>query len=307
MIRPTHVLAVTDFSDASDEALRQAHGYARLHGARLSVLHVVPDFVRANPLFPDGSADDLDTELSLEEKALDDVTARVNDVLGALNENVDIGVRIGPVDSSVMHYAEDKKVDVVVTGATGRTGLARLLLGSTAERIVRYAHCSVLVVRATVPTGRVLVASDLSSASLVAVEQAKLEAQARGARLELLHALDLAPLGWTAAAGPFGGLAVPGLPERAAELRRLAQESLRGLGGPDAGVHVIEGPAKRAIVSLAESLPADLVVVATHGRTGLARMALGSVAEAVVKAAPCSVLVVRSPAPKPEPLGNFET
>jgi nucleotide-binding universal stress UspA family protein len=56
---------------------------------------------------------------------------------------------------------------------------------------------------------------------------------------------------------------------------------------------VEEGSPKRNIVSLAESLPAALVVVGAHERTGLGRMTLGSVAEAVVRAAPCSVLVVR--------------
>lgn len=70
-----------------------------------------------------------------------------------------------------------------------------------------------------------------------------------------------------------------------------------------------EGSPKRSIVATAESLKVDLVVVATHGRTGLARMALGSVAEAVVRSAPCSVLVVRPDARRhhPEPAGNFES
>jgi nucleotide-binding universal stress UspA family protein len=53
------------------------------------------------------------------------------------------------------------------------------------------------------------------------------------------------------------------------------------------------GPAAAAILGAASELPAQLVVVGTHGRTGLSRIALGSVAEAVVRAAPCSVLTVR--------------
>jgi nucleotide-binding universal stress UspA family protein len=308
MAKPKHVLAVTDFSDAADAALRQANGYARMTGAKLSVLHVVPDFVRANPLFPQGSEEDIHTEVELEKRALDELEARVKDVTGRQQADVTLAVRIGTVEVAVVRYAEEHDADVIVVGATGRTGLARLLLGSTAERVVRYAHSTVLVARDAPPSSRVLVSTDLSAAALPAVERAREEAALRGAKLELLHVMDFSSLGWAAAAGPLGGFAVPIPPQKMDEMRRIAMETLRALGGPDAGIHVAEGSPKRAIVSMAESLQADLVVVGTHGRTGLARMALGSVAEAVVRSAPCSVLVVRPDAPHrhPEPVGNFE-
>jgi nucleotide-binding universal stress UspA family protein len=297
MTKPAHVLAVTDFSTGSDEALRQAYAYARLAGAKLSVLHVIPDVLRSNPLFPQSGMDDINTEVALEKSALDQIGARVQDVLGEEDAGVELGVRVGPVDVSVMQYAEDNKVDLVVTGATGRTGLARLFLGSTAERIVRYSHCSVLVARPVAARGHVLAATDLSDAALPAVQRAKVEAQIRGARLHLVHSVDFSGIGWAAAAVPLGAAPVAGLEEKMAELRAIAKESLQGLGGPEAVVHMTDGPPKRAIVTLAESLPAELVVVATHGRTGLSRLALGSVAEAVVRAAPCSVLVVRAAQP----------
>lgn len=308
MTKPKHVLAVTDFSDAADVALQQANGYARMVDAKLTVLHVVPDFVRANPLFPQGSEGDIDTEVELEKRALDELAARVKEVTGRFQSDVDLAVRIGTVEVAVVRYAEEHDVDIIVVGATGRTGLARLLLGSTAERVVRYAHTSVLVARETPPASRVLVSTDLSEAALLAVDRAKLEAQWRGAKLDLMHVMDFSSLGWGAAAGPLGGFAVTIPPEKIEEMRRIAEEALRAIGGPDAEVHVAEGSPKRSIVATAESLKVDLVVVATHGRTGLARMALGSVAEAVVRSAPCSVLVVRPDARRrhPEPAGNFE-
>lgn len=303
MKKPAHVLAVTDFSGGSDEALRQAHAYAKRTGAKLSILHVIPDFLRANPLFPQGSADDINSQMTLEKRALDQLSDRAQDVLGEPLPDANIGVRVGAVDVSVMQYAEEHNVDLVVAGATGRTGLARLFLGSSAERIVRYAHCSVLIARPGPATGHVLVATDLSDEALPAVQRAKLEAEIRGAKLNLVHSVDFSNLGWAAAAVPLGAAPVAGLQEKIDELRTIAKASLQGLGGPEAGVHVLDGTAKRAIVSLAESLPAELVVVATHGRTGLSRMAMGSVAEAVVQAAPCSVMVVRSAQPPPIDIG----
>lgn len=294
MTKPTHVLAVTDLSEASDEALRQANGYARMTAARLSVLHVVPDWMRANLLIPDGNPRETNTEVEMEQRALDDLVARVKEVTGRLGDDVEVAVRSGSVDAAVVRYAEQNAVDLVVVGATGRTGLSRLLLGSTAERVVRHAHCTVLVARSSPETNNVLAATDLSDAAVPAVERAREEATWRGGKLHVLHAMDFSALGWAAAAGPLGGFAVPIPPAKMAEMRRLAEAALHGIAGADAVTHVVEGSAKRSIAMTAESLPASLVVVGTHGRTGLARMALGSVAEAITRVAPCSVLVVRS-------------
>ncbi|MEZ4293349.1 MAG: universal stress protein [Polyangiaceae bacterium] len=185
MTKRMHVLAVTDFSEAANVALRQANGVARLKGARLSVLHVVPDFVRANPLFPQGSAEDIDTEVELEKRALDELSARVKDVTGRPASEVELAVRVGAVDVAVVRFAEENEIDLIVVGATGETGLARMLLGGTAERIVRYAHCSVLVARETAASGKVLVATDLSDPALPAVQEGKEMARLRGEAVAL--------------------------------------------------------------------------------------------------------------------------
>ena len=293
MKKPAHVLAVTDFSEGSDEALRQAHGYARMTDAKLTVLHVIPNVMPASPLLPEGSPHKTEEEVAMEQRALDDLATRTRLVTGRLREDVELAVRIGPVDAAAVAYAEQHHVDVLVVGATGRTGLARLLLGSTAERVIRHAHCSVLVARPSPESERVLAATDLSTAALTAVERAKDEVVWRGGRLDLLHVMDFSALAWPAAAGPLGGFSASIPPERMAQMRDLATRSLRELGGPGAEVHVVEGSPKRGIVATAEAIQAGLIVLATHGRTGIARMALGSVAEAVARVAHCSVLVVR--------------
>lgn len=288
-----HVLAVIDFSPASDEALRQAHGYARMTNSKLSVLHVVPDVMRANPLFPAGAMEDVNVELALERRALDDLAEKVKDITGRFEDDAEVAIRVGAVDVSVIRYAEEHNVDVIVAGATGRTGLARIWLGSTAERIVRYAHGTVLVARASQASGKVLVATDLSKAAEHAVAVGVEEAKRRGAALHLAYVTDTTGMGWAAMASPLGAFSVPVADETMAAIRKHAEGALREVGGPNATIHVVEGVPKQQIVMLAESVGVELLVVGTHGRTGLARMALGSVAEAVVRAAPCSVLVVR--------------
>lgn len=297
MKKPAHVLSVIDFSEGSDEALLQAHNYARMTGAKLSVLHVIPDVMHASPILPQGSAGDLDKELAMQERAMAALAERTADVTGRPAADVELAVRIGTVDAAAIRYAEEHHVDVLVVGATGRTGLSRLLLGSTAERVIRHAHCTVLVARKSPASEHVLAATDLSDAALAAVERAKAEVEWRNGQLDLLHVMDFSALGWPAAAGPFGGFAAQMPVERIAQMRTLATETLHGLGGPKAAVHVTEGSPKRGIVATAEEIPAGLIVLSTHGRTGIARMALGSVAEAVSRVAHCSVLVVRAATP----------
>lgn len=294
MKKPEHVLAVIDFSEGSDEALRQAHNYARMTSARLSVLHVIPDLMHATPIVPERTPRDLDTTLDLERRALEALGKRTTDVTGRSLEDVTLAVRIGAVDAVAIRYAEEHHVDLLVVGATGRTGLSRLLLGSTAERVIRHAHCTVLVARTSPVSEHVLAATDLSDAALAAVERAKAESEWRSGKLDLLHVMDFSALGWPAAAGPFGGFATQMPVERIEQMRKLATETLHDLGGPRATVHVIEGSPKRGIVATAEEIPASLIVLSTHGRTGIARMALGSVAEAIARVAHCSVLVVRA-------------
>ncbi len=294
MAKPTHVLSATDFSEASDEALRQASGVARRNGARFSVLHIVPNWMSASPLIPAGSVVQTHLEMTMETRALDDLASRVRDVTGRAGNDVELAIRLGAADSALVHYAEQNAVDLVVVGATGQTGLSRLLLGTTAERVIRHAHCSVLVARDAKkpPSNKVLVATDLSESALAAVSRAREEANDLGSALELVHVMDISSVAWSAAA-PFGGVPVALPQSQIAEMHNLAKSALLGLGGPNSKAHVIEGSPKRAIVALADSMNADLLVVGTHGRTGFVRMALGSVAEAVASLAHGSVLVVR--------------
>jgi nucleotide-binding universal stress UspA family protein len=279
------VLVATDLSEAADEAIRQGHERARLEGGELVVCHVVPDMLRYNPLFPQRASAEMAGLLESEQQAAKAVELRVVALTGR------------PIDGFRLHVETDAvKATLVVVSSRGTAGLDRMLLGSVAARVVRYAHCPVLVARPHEKTGRVLAATDFSDPALPAVAAAVEEARVRGARLTLLHSVDGFPnpaIGWGA---PFGASWVVPPQELVDEVRKSAESALRSTlerFGVEGDPLVAEGDAASAILEAARALPAELVVLATRGRTGITRMVLGSVAERVVATAPCSVLAVR--------------
>ena len=95
------------------------------------------------------------------------------------------------------------------------------------------------------------------------------------------------------------------------ELRAEAQEQLDGLQVPRANVRaerrLEEGDAVEAILRVAREIHADLIVMGTHGRTGLGRFLMGSVAEPVVRKAACPVLTVKAPFPETAPVSELAT
>lgn len=296
MISGKRVLVATDFSEGGDEAIRQADAWARADDGELVVTHVVPDLLRNNPLFPQRAPDQTTGLLDAEQAAARSAQDRVVALTGRDPATVRVIIESGPPDVRVVETAERIDATLSVVGASGATGVARLLLGSVASRVVRHAHGPVLVARASAPTGKILAATDFSDPAIPAVAAAASVARARGARLTLLHSVDMLPNPAIAAAAPFGASWVV-VPPDLIELGRtnataLLQDLLARVGA-EGDIRVAVGNPAGAIVRAAEELPADLVVLGTRGRTGLARMTLGSVAEAVVRSSPCSVLVVR--------------
>jgi nucleotide-binding universal stress UspA family protein len=139
----------------------------------------------------------------------------------------------------------------------------------------------------------ILCVVDFSKFSKLALAEAVKVARERGACLDLVHVVEMP---WAFSQDPMGS---PALFEGdfegpAAELAEWGREA-QGLGGGNVQTHVVQGAPWEAICEMAEVLGAELVVLGTHGRTGLRYVVLGSVAEKVLHHAPCSVLVVRPP------------
>jgi nucleotide-binding universal stress UspA family protein len=284
------ILAAMDLDKGSDELLRQADALARSYHVKLSVCHVLPEIFAVRPLFPQLHLDDALELSDLEAGVRDALLKRIRTVTDRESPQIEIEIEQGTVHAGILRAAENIGAGaVVVGGKVDHKGLH--ILGGAAEHVVRYAHCPVLVARPS-PAGKVLAATDFSDRSLPAVEAGAAEARHRKADLTIIHAIDLIPV-----MSPFYEefYSVPPM-DLSGEMRSIWQPRL------DECVHQFkakgggllrDGPAAEAILSAAAELPAQLVVVGTHGRTGLSRIALGSVAEAVVRAAPCSVLTVR--------------
>ena len=281
------VLVGTDLSARAEEALRQGARLARELAATLSVCHVVPEVIPDGSVFTEFRRANLDTQESVLARARTAVQQHVNTVLGADYTAVDIILESGTPHVGLLRQAEETKAGVVVAGP-----------GSTVLDVVRHASTPVLIARHS-PRGPVVGATDFSDRSLPALHAAAAEARRRGSELHLLHAFDvgLFTLGRApAAAMPYladsSSIALDGLDHLRTLARQRLDATLREQDLPGATA-VIAGSADDVIVSYAESVGAELVVVGTHGRSGFARLTLGSTAASVIESAPCAVLVVR--------------
>lgn len=290
------IVAATDLSAAADEAIVQAHERALATHARLLVCHVIANPLRVDPLFPQDQVQDVLNLPDLLGRTTETVTERVQVVTGRSTQEFDVEVTDGVPHAAIVRVAENARASLLVIGNQGHGGLDRMLLGGVASQVVRHAHAAVLVARRRESRGQVLVATDLSDPSLPALAAGVQEAARLGARVTFLHCVEGPQLGADPGGPVLGGTAMAPPMELLDVMRRAAEDELaravERVGG--GGECVIEiGPPSTIIVRTAEELGCELVVVGTTGRTGLRRMLLGSVAEAVVHRAGCSVLVVR--------------
>ena len=290
------ILAAVDFSEQSTTALRAAFARAREAGATLRVCHVIPAFRDVSVLFPQNHQEATLRFVRAEEQALTALSAHVDAVLGP-EGNVELMLGVGVHYEEIIAAAEAWQAELIVVGSGARHGLAGTLLGSVAERVVRYASCPVLVHRASEGRTGVLAATDLSDASLPSVAAGAREARRRAQPLTIVHAMDLAMPALSIALGtPFGATGTLPSVEQQQLMRDLLLASLTEAvhrSGAEGTARVIDGEPARAILDCAEEIKADLIVVGTRGRTGFSRLTLGSVAEQVVHRATVSVLAVR--------------
>lgn len=288
MLQIKRVLFPTDRTAWSKSVFEHALYYASRHGARLHVLTVMwgePD--PALHALPPDASDAFRT--SLHEAA----RAAGVDLAEAQR-------RAFSPDTGILDYAEEIDADLVVMATHGLRGLRHAFIGSVAESVVRRAECPVLTVHPDEPyTGveatRILVPLDFSVHARKALAHARELRGVTGAELHLLHVVPTFP--------SYGIIDAPEVPHPLPEaersdaertLREVAAEVL-GPGSPPT-FHVEGGMGNPAldVLNVAEELDADLIVMATHGRTGVRRFFLGSVAEKVVQLAPCPVLAVKA-------------
>lgn len=284
------VLIASDLSEASDEAVRQ--GVARAAGGRLALCHVMPE-LGMHALLAQQYEEDLNKQLQVQPRIAEALQGQLERLAPQAGATAEVFIEQGSAYDQILARAEQWQAQLIAVGTHGRTGLRRLLLGSVADQIVRAAHCPVLVARSE-REGAILAATDLTDPALPAIELAAAEAARTGRKLVVMHAMEMRE--GDAAMGILGALPALDTPETLAARRELAsliiQTALQRLGA-QAQVVIAEEDALRETLELAESLPAALIVVGTHGRSGLSRVVLGSMTARLIEHAPCSVLVAR--------------
>ena len=296
MIGSERILVATDFSPLAQEAIRQAHERAASAHATLAVCHVVQNDLKANVLFPHLTKPQAVISSVELDRLSEALSANVKSLTGRSEGEFEILLDDGTPYAVILTLAESWRADLIVTGSHGSEDLYDLMLGSVAENVTRYAHCPVLVARPHRKSGHIVAGTDFSDQALSAVTAAVVEARRTNSRLTVVHSLQVSlPLSSFIARGLGSPPPEPSV-EGSADLGKAVEDRLVELVarcGFEADPRVLDGPAAAALVRVAKDVNADLLVVGTRGRTGLARVLLGSVAEGVVRSAPCSVLVVR--------------
>ncbi len=292
MLSIKKILFPTDYSACAEQAFSQAAYLAERYDADLHVLHVAEPSLVLPPL--DLSEADIAADLHLPQPAALPKKQRGGE---GMLLNVEVPPIDGSVERAILAYAAQEDVDLIVMGTHGRRALDRLLLGSVAAKVVRLAECPVFTVGfeaaswAQGAARRILVPVDFSDHARLALAYARDLAALYGAHVDLLHVIEETAL--TAAYGMEPVVVqIPNVEAPAREgLERLAGE----VGGPEmpCTVHVGVGHPAHEIVEFAERQGSDLIVIATHGLTGIKRLLLGSVAEHVVHRAQCPVFTVK--------------
>ena len=286
-----NILFTTDFSSAANAALPYAADIARSYGAKLHLAHVynpnLPGIYGMEPPTGWGAVRD-----SAEEYAREQAERLLEDLQGIERE---VRIESGDIWAVLEEMIEESKIDLIVLGTRGRTGLGKFLLGSVAETIFRKAPCPVLTVGPHSPAGpglkggfrRILLATAFNPASAAATPYAVSLAQENDADLILLHVIEEPK---------------PEELVQPAQLISAAQRLLQQLVPEDAEFWckpeflVEEGAPAEKILEIAKRKKADLIVLGVHpprGPAGADTHLPMTTAHKVVSHAPCPVLTVR--------------
>ena len=281
------ILFPTDFTATSERAFSAA---ARLADVFDAELHVLNAAVEAYEL-----SDDPMGHLNLRRESGDTWSDAVTPGLFNGSRVVHAQVRGSSPSDGILEYADQHAVDLIVMATHGRRGLDRFLLGSVAEEIVRRANCPVLTLRDPAKAAgdwkRILVPLDFDESASATLAYAMGLAASSGAELDLLHVIEEAVFPTIYGVDSFA-VAVPSLVE---DSRHALTDLAERTDGPTAPYtcHVRIGHPATEIAGFAAENDADLIVMATHGYTGIQHLILGSVAAKVVRTAPCPAITMK--------------
>jgi nucleotide-binding universal stress UspA family protein len=299
-----NILVPIDFSKMSIQAIETAKRLAQRFGATVHLAHVhrfdyPAGFMAPTPPLIPFSV--VTYEQEMEKNLVRRLSALANKN-GLLPANCH--VRTGaPVFDEICRLAQEIPADLIVMPTHGRTGLRHVFLGSTAERVVQHSPCPVFVARRNAQPSKnvsrftintILVPIDFSDCSLEGLNYAISFADNVAAKILLLNAVHF---GYAYTSDGYGMYDLSALQE---PVRQGAEEQMRRVvrrakfSGVKFETKVKVGLPIDVICTVAQENNVDLIITATHGRTGFKHVLIGSTAEQMVRHAPCPVLVVPS-------------
>jgi len=289
------ILVAIDFSEYSKIALDICLGASKCMKTKLYVLHTIEKFPHDYVHLLSSTAHS-NMKQKLEEEAMNKIKAMLPEELLGSEDIVPI-VRFGKPFLEIIKVAKEKDVDLMAIGTHGRAGVDRVILGSVAERVVRKAGCTVMVIRNRKYVGfkRIIVPIDFSDCSRKALEYATATARAHNSKLTILHVYE-------------GSFVEPYV--KAANSEEEADEIMKeiervnetkydeflktvDLSGVEYEKLLKKGIPETDIVEIAMEQQANLIVMGTHGRSGIKHILIGSTAEEVVRAVHCDIIIVK--------------
>jgi nucleotide-binding universal stress UspA family protein len=296
MIRINKIVVPCDFSELSKNALNLALFLTESFSAKLTVVH-------ARILYEDNP-----NMIAGEIKSLKEYEKQMDDmILEQMKEHTDKHkhklsikhelIRGYSVAPSLLNYLNANNFDLIILGTHGHTSIEHFLLGSVAEKVIKYAPCPVITLRPNVKLmtapKRILIPFDFSEYAKKSFQYAVNLAKKFQAELDLLYVVDLDVHPALYAWGMKSVLQIiPDIEKKAKNdfKKIIKQENTAGL---KINTFFREGKPHREIVKFANEKKHDLIIMATHALSGIDRLLLGSVTEKVIRSAPCAALTLK--------------
>lgn len=280
------ILVPTDGSKCAQAAVGYADDLARRYEAEVHALCVADSrTLESGPHFDQVKKE----RANLAERTCND--------LSVSGVSVEQAVLADIPHKAILKYTSEEDIDLIVMGTHGRTGVERYLLGSVTEKVVRLSDVPVLTVKAeddsevTYPYTDVLVPTDGSQGAEAAIGPAVDIAHTYDARLHALCVVDTMALGVDVRSYAI----LDALEESAQSAVETIEAQATHASVSEIETAIEHGNPYRGIRSYVQAHDIDLVVMGTHGRSGIERYLLGSVTEKTVRTSPAPVMTVRQP------------
>jgi nucleotide-binding universal stress UspA family protein len=282
-VRNILILVAVDGSDSSKNALIQSLKFVRNQQCGIKAVTVVPSYEGELDLTGFHNISD-----SLKEPG-EKVLAEARNI--ASNEGIELDTILseGTTHEEIVDIAMANNCDLIVIGRRG-VGRFDTFMGTTAARVIGYSPIDVLVMPrdAVFRWDNILLAVDGSTYSEIVAARAISLAQAYGKNLNVLSVIDVPEEAYGEAPQ-----AIESMIEKARDTVLIISETAK-VAKLNSNDYIREGVSYEKIIGMADEMKADLICVGSHGRTGIRRLLMGSVAEKVIGHAKCPVLIVKS-------------